>query len=96
MTIIQSYLLQSSGHNHIHTIKYQLLSIWGPNKGAAAVLHQNEYGFHFPKGKQHNEESGGLMILVNNAPCGPFEVEISERESEKERDKEKEREERAL
>lgn len=36
------------------------------------------------------------MILVNNAPCGPFEVEFSERESEKERDEEKEREERGL
>lgn len=42
VTIIQSYLPQSSGHKHIHTNKYQLLSIWGPNKGIAAVLHQNE------------------------------------------------------
>lgn len=34
------------------------------------------------------------MILVNNSPCGPFEVEFSERErgSEKERDKKKKRE----
>lgn len=79
MTIIQCYLLQSSGHNQIHTIKYRLLSIWGPNKGTAAALHQNKYGFHFPKGKQHNEESGGLMILVNNSLCGPFGVEFSGR-----------------
>lgn len=73
VTIMQSYLLQRSGHSHIHTIKYQSLSIWCPNKGSTAVLHQNECGFHFPEGKQHNEESGGLMILANNSAHGQFE-----------------------
>lgn len=42
-------------------------------------------------GKQHNEESGGLMILVNNSSRGPFGVEFPGRE----RARNKEEEERA-
>lgn len=74
------------------TVKYQPLSIWAQTKAACAVLHQNECGLQFPGGKQHNEESGGLMIFVNNSPCGPFGCEFPERERAWERDKERERE----
>lgn len=49
--IFQSYLLQGSGHNHIHAVKYQLLSIWGSNKRSRRSPSSKWVQFLFPRGK---------------------------------------------
>lgn len=82
-TILRSYLcpiyFRVQWHKHFHTIKYQPLCIWRSDKGSTALSHWSEYRFHFPEGKHQNEESGGLMMPVNNSACGPFSPDFSGR-----------------